>query len=125
MTSLLWLPIILSSVCLFFIYLFKLAVGTRNSIGKRIVVSKQLKSAILYLIGLVLAYILIYSVPDSFHLVVEYNVKGNSITQQLVNMTLIHYTILSTFFAGGFIKSVIKASVGIMRNRNSNIRKVE
>lgn len=117
MTTLLWLPIILSSVCLFFIYLFKLAVGTRKSIEERIIVSKQLKITLLYLIGLVWIYTLIYRVPDSLHLVVENSLKGDSITQQLMNMTLILEIILSTFLIVGFIRSVIKTIVGILRNR--------
>lgn len=123
MTSLLWLPIILSSVCLFLIYLFKKAVGTRNSIDKRSEVSKHLKSAILYLMVFVWVYILIYSVPDAFHLVVESSKKGDVITSHLVNITLIIYIILSTYLMFGFIRNAIKTIVGIMRNRKLNAEK--
>lgn len=109
--------------------------GLRKSVKhrfeKRIIVSKQLKSAILYLIGLVLICSMFYSVANMFVLL-ENSLEGNTIiqpelknvevneskAQTLLNTMLISYIILSTFFAGGFIRSVSKTSVGIIKNRN-------
>ncbi|WP_436889274.1 hypothetical protein [Mammaliicoccus sciuri] len=54
------------------------------------------------------------------------NVEINeSKAQTLLNTMLMSYIILSTFFAGGFIKSVIKTIVGLMKNRKLIARNVE
>ncbi|WP_239710656.1 hypothetical protein [Mammaliicoccus sp. E-M21] len=139
------LPIVLGLMCLFVIYLAKevpskigIKKGIKARLEKDIVVSKQIKKAILYLIGFVLIYSLFYSVVNSF-LLLESTLEGNAIikpelenveinegkAQTLLNVMLVSYITLSTFFAGSFIKSVIKSSIGIMKNRNLNIKKVE
>lgn len=144
MTAFLWLPIVLSLVCLFVYYLIKEVppkVGLRKSIKhrleKRNIVFKQLKSAILYLIGLVLIYSMFYSVANMF-LLLENTLEGNTIiqpelknvevnegkAQTLLNIMLMSYIILSTFFAGGFIRSMIKTIVGLMKNKKLSARKV-
>ncbi len=144
MMSLLWLPIVLSLVCLFVYYLIKEVppkVGLRKSVKhrfeKRIIVSKQLKSAILYLIGLVLICSMFYSVANMFVLL-ENSLEGNTViqpelknvevneskAQTLLNIMLISYIILSTFLAGGFIRRMIKTIVGLMKNRKLSARNV-
>ncbi|MEB8265409.1 hypothetical protein [Mammaliicoccus sciuri] len=103
----------------------------KDRLEKRIEVSKQLKKSVLFLIGLIFVYSLSYSVYSSFTLL-ESALEGNDIikpelknveidegkAQNLLNIMLISYLALSTFFAGGFIRSVIKTSVGIIKNRN-------
>lgn len=145
MTSLLWFPILLSIICLVLMYLVKdipSKMGMRRSmkdrLEKRIEVSKQLKKSVLFLIGLIFVYSLSYSVYSSFTLL-ESALEGNDIikpelknveidegkAQNLLNIMLISYLALSTFFACGFIKSVIKTIVGIMKNRKLIARNVE
>lgn len=145
MMSIFWLPIVLSLVCLFIYYLVKevppkvgLRKSIKNRLEKRIIVSKQLKRAILYLIGLILIYSMFYSVVNIF-LLLENKLEGNTIiqpelknievnegkAQTLLSTMLMSYVILSTFFAGGFIRSATKTIVGIMKNRNLNARKVK
>ncbi|WP_142254895.1 hypothetical protein [Mammaliicoccus sciuri] len=145
MTSLLWFPILLSIICLVLMYLVKdipSKMGMRRSmkdrLEKRIEVSKQLKKSVLFLIGLIFVYSLSYSVYSSFTLL-ESALEGNDIikpelknveidegkAQNLLNIMLISYLALSTFFAGGFIRSMIKTIVGLMKNRKLSARNVE
>ncbi|WP_436867952.1 hypothetical protein [Mammaliicoccus sciuri] len=144
MTSFIWLPILLSLVCLFVYYLIKEVppkVGLRKSIKhrleKRIIVSKEVKRAVLYLIGLILVYSMFYSVTNIF-LLLENTLEGNTIiqpelknvelnegkAQTLLSMMLMSYIVLSTFFAGGFIRSTTKSIVGMIKNKKLNTRKV-
>lgn len=137
MTVFLWLPILLS---ILFLVLTDLIKGINSSFGiqksikerfkKRIIVSKQLKQTVLFFIGFLLVYIMFYSVYNSFELL-RSSLEGNVIIkpelknveinekkgQNLLSMMLISYLALSTFFAGGFIKSVFKASVGLIVNK--------
>ncbi|MBG9206955.1 hypothetical protein H0243_14265 [Staphylococcus sciuri] len=145
MTSFIWLPIILSLVCLFIYYLVKevppkvgLRKSIKNRLEKRIIVSEQIKKAILYLIGLILIYSMFYSVLNIF-LLLENTLEGNAIiqpelkkvelnegkAQTLLSTMLMSYIILSTFFAGGFIRSATKSVVGIIKNRNLDTANVK
>ncbi|WP_394882191.1 hypothetical protein [Mammaliicoccus sciuri] len=145
MTALFWLPILLSLVCLFAYYLLKevppkvgLRKSIKNRLEKRIIVSKQLKRALLYLVGLILIYSMLYSVFNIF-LLLENTLEGNAIiqpelkkvelnegkAQTLLNTMLMSYIILSTYFTGGFIRSSIKAIVGIIKKRNLNTANVK
>lgn len=145
MTSLLWFPILLSIICLVLMYLVKdipSKMGMRRSmkdrLEKRIEVSKQLKKSVLFLLGLIFVYSLSYSVYSSFTLL-ESALEGNDIikpelknveidegkAQNLLNIMLISYLALSTFFAGDFIRSMIKTIVGLMKNRKLSARNVE
>lgn len=138
MTVFLWLPILLSIIFLLLTYLIKdltSAIGVKKSmkdrLKKRIVVSKHLKQTVLFLIGFIFVYIMFYSFYNSFELL-RNSLEGNAIikpelknveinekeAQNLLSIMLISYTTLSTFFAGGFIKSVFKASVGLIVNKN-------
>ncbi|ORI01214.1 hypothetical protein B5723_12705 [Mammaliicoccus sciuri] len=110
----------------------------KDRLEKRIEVSKQLKKSVLFLIGLIFVYSLSYSVYSSFTLL-ESALEGNDIikpelknveidegkAQNLLNIMLISYLALSTFFAGGFIRSMIKTIVGLMKNRKLSARNVE
>lgn len=145
MTSLLWFPILLSIICLVLMYLVKdipSKMGMRRSmkdrLEKRIEVSKQLKKSVLFLLGLIFVYSLSYSVYSSFTLL-ESALQGNDIikpelknveidegkAQNLLNIMLIGYLALSTFFVGGFIRSMVKTIVGLMKNRKLSARNVE
>lgn len=135
MTGLFWLPILLSLVCLFAYYLLNevspkvgLRKSIKNRLEKRIIVSKQLKRTLLYLVGLILIYSMLYSVLNIF-ILLENTLEGNTIIQpelekvelnegkakSLLGTMLMSYIILSTFFAGGFIRSLIKLIVGIIK----------
>ncbi|WP_436889262.1 hypothetical protein [Mammaliicoccus sciuri] len=81
-----------------------------------------MKKAVLFLIEIILVYSFSYSVYSSFSLL-QSALEGNEIiqaelknvvidqekVQYLLSIMLISYLALSTFFAGGFIKSVTKA----------------